>query len=209
MHFAQHLVDREHHVGGSEGLAVVPFHTVLQLERVGQAVRRDLPRLGQLRARLEVRAVGQQALVDLAGDVLRGRLRVHRADQDRRLGLHDAGQGAANGLRNGAARGQEYRCQGQAGGCQRHRHQAFTKALFQVLGEVFHRSVSCGGDRDLRSRKTNARRLEDDLLRWLQAVAGSTPHQSCMNCASVVATRTMLSMETDSSMPWMLRASGP
>ena len=79
----------EDDVVGGERLAVMPFHVLLELERVGQAVGRDAPRLGEARHRLEVEIVAQQAFVDLAGDD-RGRRRLVDADhQGRRLGRND------------------------------------------------------------------------------------------------------------------------
>ncbi len=69
-----------------------------QLEGVGQAVGRDLPGLRHAGHRLQVGAVFQQALVDLAAQRQRRLLLVERGDEDRRLGLDDRVERAAPGL---------------------------------------------------------------------------------------------------------------
>ena len=58
----EHRVEREGDVAGSEGLAVVPRHALPELERVGQPVPGDVPRLGQQRPHGEVLVELQQAV---------------------------------------------------------------------------------------------------------------------------------------------------
>ena len=89
----------EHDVGRGERLAVMPFHVLLELERVGQAVGGHRPRLGERRLRLEVEIVGEQRLVDLAADELDRPLLVDAEHQGRRLRLDQDVQGAAALLR--------------------------------------------------------------------------------------------------------------
>ena len=58
----EHGVERECDVAGREGLAVVPLHALLELERVGEAVPRDLPRFREQRLHAELLVQLDQAV---------------------------------------------------------------------------------------------------------------------------------------------------
>ncbi|MNQ83285.1 hypothetical protein D3C85_983610 [compost metagenome] len=87
----------------------MPFHVVLQMKGVGEAVRGGFPGLGQAGLRLEVGGIGQQAFVDLARDELRGALLVDGRDDHGRLRLNDHVQRPAFGLGQGLRGGQRGR----------------------------------------------------------------------------------------------------
>ena len=98
-----YLHHRELYVGRGEILAVVPPHTLAQVEDDALAVGADLPALGQHRLRRHVEVVGQQAFEDLGGDDADGRSRVEGRHQHRGFRLDHHGQGSAldNVLRPG------------------------------------------------------------------------------------------------------------
>ncbi|MCY1377268.1 hypothetical protein D9M69_648310 [compost metagenome] len=54
MGLGQHVRQRKHDVFGGERLAVVPLDVFLQVEGVGQAVRRGLPGFGEAGLRLQL-----------------------------------------------------------------------------------------------------------------------------------------------------------
>ena len=89
MGLRQHLHAAEDNVLGRHRLAVVEGDAREELERVGEAVRRDLPRLRHARHRLQIGAVFQQAFVDLAAQRQGRLLLVERRHEDRRFGLDD------------------------------------------------------------------------------------------------------------------------
>src|SRR5258708_6280507 len=63
------LFQRELHVLGGEGMAVVPHDVRPQLERIGEAVRRDLETRGKIAADLAVETEARQrAVAGHAGD---------------------------------------------------------------------------------------------------------------------------------------------
>ena len=98
MGLRQHLHAAEDNVLGRHRLAVVEGDAREQLERIGEAVRRNLPRLRHARHGFQIGAVFQQALVNLAAKRQRRLLLVERRHEDRRFGLDDRVERAALGL---------------------------------------------------------------------------------------------------------------
>ncbi|MCY1517795.1 hypothetical protein D9M68_524940 [compost metagenome] len=183
----QNLGVGEYHVVSGERLAVMPLHLGLQMECVGQLVGRHFPGLRQTGLRRQVEGVGQQTFEDLAGHQLRAGNLLHGHVQRGGFRTENGGQDAAilrrfRGVHRRRGIGK------QAGGGQGAARQG-------VPGiEGFH-------GRDFRVKKGNRGRA--------QACSGSTPHQSWMNSASEVATRTMLSTDTHSLKPCTFCTLGP
>ncbi|MEY9127312.1 hypothetical protein ABIA09_006874 [Bradyrhizobium yuanmingense] len=98
MRLGQHLHTAEHDVLGRHRLAIVEGDVGKQLERIGQAIRRNLPGLRHARHRLEVSAIFEKTLVDLAAERQRRLLLVEGGDQQRRLGLNDRVECSTAGL---------------------------------------------------------------------------------------------------------------
>ena len=95
MRLRQELRGAKDDVIGREGLAVVPLHALLEAEGVDTAVGRDRPGFCQAGQGLEVEAVAQQALVDLACHK-HGRQELIKAqDEPGRFRVDDAAQRAA------------------------------------------------------------------------------------------------------------------
>jgi len=88
-------LDRVGDVGRGEILAVVPFHVGTQLEGIGLAVRADRPLGRELRSRLDVVVVLEQALGDLGADRIRRRCHRGQRHQGLRLDIMHEDQSAA------------------------------------------------------------------------------------------------------------------
>ena len=115
VNLAQELVHGEDDVVGRERLAVVELHPLLQPERVGLLVRRDLPALGERGLGLELVVVAQQRFVDVARDHVGRAVLVEALHQHRRLGGDHHLQGAAllrGSCRRRARRGRPLRVGG-------------------------------------------------------------------------------------------------
>ena len=135
MRLLQHLHDGELHVGGREGLAVVEFHVLAQLEGDGLAVGRNLPAFGQARFGLEVEAVFEQPVVDLGRHLADRRGGRDVGGEIWRLRLRDLHQRAAGllggGRRAGDRQGQQPRQSKSAP--TRHSHDGSPVAIFYKI----------------------------------------------------------------------------
>ena len=96
-------LDRIGDVGRGEGLAVVELHVRPQLERIGLAVGADRPFGRELRPRVDVVVVFQQALGHLGAD--RQRRRRHRGQRHQRLRLAVLHEGERAALLGHGGRG--------------------------------------------------------------------------------------------------------
>src|SRR5260370_41371445 len=86
------LPQRELHVLGGERMAVVPHDVRAQLERIGEAVRRDLEALREIAADLAVETEARErAVARCAGDEA-GNAGAYRGIEERRGLLDTAGQ---------------------------------------------------------------------------------------------------------------------
>src|SRR6202011_6290387 len=79
----------EDHFVSRERLAIVPLRVFRELERVGEAVGRDVPGCREIGQWFEVEAVSEQARIYLRRDELVLRGDVQRQNEGGRLGLED------------------------------------------------------------------------------------------------------------------------
>src|ERR1700716_531092 len=107
------LLQRELHVLGGEGMAVVPPDVRPQLERIGEAVRRDLEALRKVAADLAIETEARErAVARRAGDEA-GNAGAHRRIEEGRILLDHADQALGLIGTGGPAAGE--RCDDEAG----------------------------------------------------------------------------------------------
>ena len=92
-----HRLLGEDHVGGREGPAVVPGHTLAQAEGEAAAVGADRPRLGEVPHEVQVAVEGDQAVVDKAAHLVRIVVARDVGDQTGDVAQHRVDQGVAVG----------------------------------------------------------------------------------------------------------------